>query len=117
MTTHPKLFLGRNHPATSLEAAQSLAEQVTGLRLRVLDAVRAAGDEGLTAEEVERATGLGGNTCRPRLQELREAGLVVRTERRRPTRSGRQAFVHVAGEPPPVPEAQVAANGNLALPL
>jgi predicted transcriptional regulator len=109
-----KLYLRREAPSTSLEAAQSLADAMTGLRAKVLDAVRAAGYEGLTADELEQATNLGGSTIRPRILELRELGYVVRTDRKRKTASGRQAYVYVAGEPP---EVAVDRDGQMGLPL
>ena len=52
--------------------------------------------DGMTAEELETATGLSGNSVRPRLVELAEVNLVTRTERTRKTRQGRDAFVYVA---------------------
>ena len=50
--------------------------------------------DGLTCHEVCDRLGLDGNTVRPRLWELAGQGLVVRTEERRPTPSGRAANVY-----------------------
>jgi hypothetical protein len=91
-------LVGRAHPQTSHAAAESVRGLTATLRERVFRAVQAAGAEGLTADEIEVATSLGGNTVRPRIDELRKEGRIGRTEMQRPTRSGRNAFVYVALE-------------------
>ena len=65
------------------------------MRGRVLHAIHASA-YGLTAQEIEDRTGIAGNTVRPRLVELRDAGLIVEGPRFRKTRSGRWAVVWVA---------------------
>ena len=82
-------------PATAKREAHRAIQPAAGtLRQRVLEVVAAS--RGLTAEEIESATGLTGNTVRPRLVELREAGLVAPSGEARTTRSGRRATVWVA---------------------
>lgn len=81
--------------ATSAAAERSIIRAAPNLRRRVFDAIEAAGAAGLIAEEVEGATGLGGNTVRPRLMELAKEGRIMRAPRVRPTRSGRCAVVWV----------------------
>ena len=90
-----RTYTGRFHPSTSHQAAHSLAESAANLRERVFAAIERAGDDGLTAEEIEGLTRLGGNTVRPRLCELREAKRIVQTDRTRKTRSGRNAHIYV----------------------
>ena len=94
--------LPTNGTPTSQAAAASLRGHVGRLEAVVLDAIRAAGERGLTGEEIEDATGLSGNTSRPRLVTLRGLGLVMKATddegqvMTRPTRSGRQAVCWVA---------------------
>ncbi len=83
-----------NQTSTSIAAAHELTDAVT-LRERVYDAIAAA-PAGLTREELERVTGLSGNTVRPRVWELVRAGRIT-TCGTRPTTSGRRAAVLIAG--------------------
>lgn len=55
----------------------------------VLIALREAGHTGLTALELEAACELKGSTVRPRLLELEERGLVVRTADKRKSMGAR----------------------------
>jgi hypothetical protein len=64
-------------------------------RARVLDAIRNAGRDGLTDEEVKDVLRLGGNSTRPRRKELEEGGLIVDSDKRRETSTGRAAIVWV----------------------
>jgi DNA-binding transcriptional ArsR family regulator len=88
--------LPHNGTPTSRAAAEGARPAAGSRRLQVLEAVKARGDDGATAEELERALGLSGNTIRPRLVELRAAGLVRVTTRMRPTINGYDAAVYVA---------------------
>jgi predicted transcriptional regulator len=63
------------------------------MRAAVLSEIRSAG-QGATCDEVEIAT------ASARVVELRRAGLIRRTGERRPTRSGRNAWVYVAATNP-----------------
>lgn len=65
-------------------------------RGKVLDAIRGAGLNGMTDQEIERATGLAGNCVRPRRGELIEFGLVRDSGRTRLTASKRKAVVWVS---------------------
>lgn len=81
--------LARNdHPDTSKAAAKAIAVNTGTLRWKVLFALRYLG---MTAEELEQNLGLSGNTVRPRLVELRKAGMVAQSEHTALTRSGRAA--------------------------
>lgn len=93
-------MVGRDHPATAHDAAHSVP--IASHRRTVLRALASA-PTGLTAEELEARTGLGGNTIRPRLVELsgERRGYPLPTPyvrlsgRTRPTRRRRQANVYV----------------------
>lgn len=78
---------------TRQAAGASIQRAAPKLRAKVFAAVRQAGAEGVTADEVEVLTGMGGNTVRPRLMELAEEARIMRAPRLKPTRSGRLAVV------------------------
>lgn len=82
---------------TSRKAAADITPKVGSMRWRVLEAIRQSPD-GLSAEQVEHAAGLSGNTVRPRLVELREAGLIADSGRKIKTQSGKEAVVWVASK-------------------
>lgn len=84
--------------ATSREAAESIEPALAHLEQVVLNAVRAAGPAGLTCDQCEIATELAHQTCSARFRGLEQRGILKRTEVRRPTRSGRSAYVYVAVE-------------------
>jgi len=81
-----------NGTATSNAAAKAVPDAAR-LRACVLAAI-AESAAGLTREEIEAATGLSGNTVRPRVWELVRTGLVAECGTRR-TASGRAAAVIV----------------------
>jgi hypothetical protein len=64
----------------------------------VLGAIRKAGKRGLTTDEVETRTSLLHQTASPAVIKLRGYGMISQTGRKRPTRTGRRAEVHVATE-------------------
>ena len=91
MPHHP-----HNGTLTSVAAAR-LIEPVAGTQgHEIMDFVRGRGREGATAEEIEMATGISGNSVRPRLVQLRRDGLIVDSGKVRLTRSKRQAVIWVA---------------------
>lgn len=91
----PAEGLARNdHPDTAQAAAKAIAPHSGTLRARVLDALGAA-PGGLAADQIERTLSLSGNTVRPRLVELRKAGLAEQSDRTAKTRSGREARLWV----------------------
>jgi len=81
---------------TSEAAARSMDATAPSLRLDVLMAIQAAGNRGLTDDEIEVKLGLRHQTASARRRELVQAGLVLDSRQRRPTRSGRQASVWIA---------------------
>lgn len=78
---------------TSMAAADSVADETPHVRERVLDAVRAAGRAGLTADEAAAELHLTPFTTRPRFSELRDMGLIEDSGQRRDNASGRKAIV------------------------
>jgi transcription initiation factor IIE alpha subunit len=85
-----------NGTPTSIAAARQI-EPVAGTQGHdIMAFVRGCGRQGATAEEIEMATGISGNSVRPRLVQLRRDNLVVDSGKVRPTRSKRQAVVWVA---------------------
>jgi hypothetical protein len=84
--------LVHNGTPTSREAAKRHRQHASIQRSRVLAAVIMAKD-GATREELEDATGLGGNSVRPRVRELIKAGLLKETGDLRKTRAGISASV------------------------
>jgi len=87
----------QRHSATSKAAARSVAPSAASLRERVYDYLLACGSEGATDAQGQQATGLSGDTYRPRRIELESAGRVQPVEGwQRATLSGRLAQVYVA---------------------
>ncbi len=77
---------------TSRAAYESHAPKVRGRKRReVYVAIGKFG--GATAEQIEEATGMSGNTVRPRLKELEDGLFIVKTAETRMTRAGRAAIV------------------------
>jgi hypothetical protein len=78
---------------TSEAAAESIAESVTALRRKVLNAVKAAHD-GVTCDQVEARLNMRHQTASARIRELSLLGLIEISVVRRKTRSGRYARVY-----------------------
>lgn len=81
------------HSSTSVAAADAIAPVAATLRRMVLEAIAAAGADGLTDEEGAERVGINGNTYRPRRRELEQANRIYDSGQTRPTKSGRQATV------------------------
>jgi hypothetical protein len=81
---------------TSHAAAVSIADTHEAQRARVLAAIVAAGARGLSDEEGATALGLDGSSYRPRRVRLCELRLVFKSTLKRPTASGRSAFIYIA---------------------
>lgn len=81
-----------NGTETSRDAAHAIKPHVSAQRGRVLTLL-AGRPEGMTAQEIEDALSLSGNTVRPRLVELREHGAVRDSGRTRKSASGRACVV------------------------
>lgn len=80
-------------PPTSRFAAASIIGVAANLRDQVHAFLIGRGLQGATAQEVEQALGLSGNTVRPRLVELRKSKRIITLGELRPTSAGRQAVV------------------------
>lgn len=84
------------HSPTSRAAGESVRASAGTLRARVLAALRDAGPDGLTDEQMQMRLGMNPSTQRPRRIELVKSGHVVAALACRPTASGRAATVWVA---------------------
>ena len=80
---------------TSLRAAEAASHTAPSLRVKVLEAIRAA-RYGLTADEAADKLGLSILAIRPRVTELKASGLIVPSCDRRANASGRTAVVWVS---------------------
>lgn len=89
----------QRHSETSLEAADLIRPYVNAMQAEVLDYLCSLGEAGATDIEGVAATGMNPSTWRPRRGELEDAGLVLKTEAKRPTGNGKAtAYVYVATE-------------------
>lgn len=103
----PDLFTGSaidqpiaNFPAhrgveTSIAAAFDLAPHLGRLQQLSLDTIEKAGWHGCTALELAGATGLPREAVQPRTTELRKAGKIIDSRRRRPNPNGKMAIVWI----------------------
>ena len=82
-----------NGTETSKAAARSIAPRMNPMRMVILAALLRVDDQGATADEIERRTGMTGNSVRPRLVEMETLMWVVRDGDTRETRSGRPASI------------------------
>ena len=90
---------------TSLDAAESIQNKVPKLQRQVLDCIRAM-PGGLTCDDVEAILSVRHQTCSARFRELAtcQPPLIQKlitddgSYARRPTRSGRGAYVYIATE-------------------
>lgn len=83
---------------TSLDAAYEIQPAKDTLQYEVWCYIRECGDYGATDDEIEQVLDLRHQTASARRRELELKGLVQKTPRRRPTRSGRNAAVYVVLE-------------------
>lgn len=77
---------------TSGDAWRSIEPHLAEVDALILTAIR-DGYEGATSDEVERQTGLKHQTVSAQIRHMAEAGLLVDSGLKRPTRSGRNAIV------------------------
>jgi len=87
----------RVDPPTSQTAAESV--DATQLETICLGAITRSGARGLTSEEAAAAVGMELASITPRFAPLEAKGLILRTDRRRPGKSGRGRIVWVARLP------------------
>jgi hypothetical protein len=97
--TYPESLYGgmppHESPVTSLAAAASVATSSNTLRERVYSAIAAAGEWGMTDDEIERETSLRHQTASARRRELVLLGRIKPNGQTRRTSSGRSAQVWV----------------------
>lgn len=89
-----------NGTLTSWLAKEMMSKRIRSMQaLKILEAVFEAGSRGLIRQEIERITGINGNSVRPRLLGLERLCLLERSpDQFRPTESGRLAEVWVIPE-------------------
>jgi hypothetical protein len=86
----------QRHSETSRGAAVDIRPDANRLRMLVLEALRRAGDAGMTDEEIQDALNMAGSTERPRRGELVGRGFVRDSGIKRAVRSGKPATVWVS---------------------
>ena len=92
---------------TSKAAADSMKPIAGSIKHRVYEYILRRGSTGATDDEIEIGLQLTHQTASARRRNLELAGALVKTENKRPTRSGRSAFVYTA-----IPGANLAAPGR-----
>lgn len=86
----------RGDPATSYQAAAAIAGRAGSIRAKIMQALEAAGRDGLTAEECAAATGKLLQSVTPRMRELDARGLAKKNGHTRTGTAGVQREVWVA---------------------
>lgn len=95
MTVYPDAP-GHRGVETSVAAAEALAPKLGRLQRAAAEAIRKAGEAGLTADELAACLKLERWTIQPRTTELRRKGLIGDSGRRRPNVTGKRAIVWIA---------------------
>lgn len=81
--------------STSQAAAHSIAGHLGKLEADVFNEIKRCGRVGATVDEIEVALDMSHQTVSARVSTLGQRGVIINTGRKRKTRSGRAAFVHV----------------------
>lgn len=81
---------------TSIAAADALAPTLGHLQRKTLEAIRNAGSQGHTAEELTAVLKLERWTVQPRTSELRRKGMIYDSGQRRQNVTGKRAIVWIA---------------------
>ena len=84
---------GGSHPDTSHEAAVRVWPKTGTQRAKILQLLYNLWPGGLTDEEIQDRTGMGGSSERPRRIELTGMGWVINTLHTRETHGGDQAII------------------------
>ena len=87
---------GHRNVDTSIAAANALAPKLGRLQRLAENAIRKAGQYGLTADELAARLGMDRWSIQPRTSELRRKGLIRDSGLRRPNATGKQAIVWIA---------------------
>jgi transcription initiation factor IIE alpha subunit len=92
----------QHHPHNSTPTSKAAAHQIQPVAgsqgHKIMSFLRTRGRDGATAEEIETATGISGNSVRPRLIQLRKADSIADSGKVRATRANRMAVVWVVAE-------------------
>lgn len=86
---------------TSRDSAAAMESHAGRLQRLVLQRIRRAGPDGMTADECAAALDMDRLSIRPRLSELRKKDEIKDCGARRPNDSGRAAIVWTANTPTP----------------
>ena len=86
----------QRHSETSRAAAVEIEPKLNALQSAVLAYIASKGPDGATDDEIQCSLGMNPSTERPRRVELEAKRMIRKTDRQRPTRSGRLAGVYVA---------------------
>ena len=90
---------GHRHIDTSMAAAAALMPHLGRLQQMALVAIKAAGERGLTADELAARLGMSRWSIQPRTSELKRKGLICDSLIRRANITGKDAIVWVAAAP------------------
>lgn len=88
--------IGKGYQETSREAYEAALPTMPTTKERVLAFIESCGYRGATDQEVQHSIGMHIGTQGPARFGLVQDGLVIKTDMRRPTASGRNAIVWVA---------------------
>lgn len=80
---------------TSIAASEALAPKLGRLQQFVLNAIRDAGPNGHTADELAAVLNLSRSTVQPRTSELRRKRMIQDSGRRRQNATGKRAIVWI----------------------
>ncbi|MFV3074603.1 hypothetical protein [Niveispirillum fermenti] len=81
---------------TSIAAAEALAPALGRLQRMAEGAIREAGAQGLTADELAARLNMDRWSIQPRTSELKRKGVIRDSGIRRPNRTGKMAIVWIA---------------------
>lgn len=95
MSTYPDAP-GHRNMETSIAAASALAPKLGRLQRLAQGAIRDAGPDGLTADELAARLEMDRWSVQPRTSELKRKGLIRDSGQRRPNCTGKLAIVWVA---------------------
>lgn len=95
MNTYPNAP-GHQNVDTSITAADALAPKLGRLQQMAQAAIRDAGLDGLTADELAARLELDRWSIQPRTSELKRKGLIRDSGQRRPNATGKLAIVWIA---------------------
>ena len=95
MSTYPDAP-GHRNVETSIAAADSLAPKLGRLQRMAEGAIRDAGVQGHTADELAARLGMDRWSIQPRTSELKRKGLIRDSGQRRPNCTGKAAIVWIA---------------------